>query len=245
MKLKEEFKKDFAGMRQTDKNLNIVIVFTTIVLFLYCYMASFSAYYKFFDGSADIDFWAYIYHNATPIILFFVFGILLIKFVMKDKLRNYGLGLGKYKTGLIICAAATPILIGLGFLTAFSDFEMVLTYPLTKYVYFAPIGLVVLYYATYVCYYIGWEFLFRGLGFFSFERKLGVLTAILITTALSVLIHTSIGGFGKPMLETAGAIAGGLLFGYAAYKTRSIWYSVYLHFVMGFALDMAIIILNG
>ena len=97
MNIKQSFKNEADKLRGTDKNLNIVIVFTTIVLFLYCYVGSFSAYEQFFAGSADIDYWAFIYHNATPILLFVVFGFLLIKFVLKDKLKNYGLGLGNWR----------------------------------------------------------------------------------------------------------------------------------------------------
>ena len=120
---------------------------------------------------------------------------------------------------------------------------MIATYPLTKVFLTAPFGFALIYYLSLIGYYIGWEFLFRGLGQFSLERKTGALTAILIVTMLSTLIHTSIAGFGKPLLETLSAILGGLVFGFVAYKTRSIWYSFFLHLLMGFMLDMAIIIL--
>ena len=245
MSIKQTVKNEVQNLKGTDKVLNIVIIFITLVLFLYCYTGSFSAYKQFFAGSADIDYWAFIYHNAVPIILFFVFGILLIKFVLKGRLRDFGLGAGSWKLGLIICAIGTPIVLGLGFATAATDASMVATYPLTKYIYFAPFWMSLVYYLSLICYYIGWEFLFRGLGQFAMERKTGALTAILASMLVSTLIHTSIAGFGKPLLETASAIVGGLIFGYVAYKTRSIWYSVYLHFAMGFCLDMAIIILNS
>jgi len=244
MNFKLWYKNEASNLKGTDKNLNIVIIFTTIVLFLYCYVGSFSAYQSFFAGSADIDYWAYIYHNAVPIVLFFVSGLLLIKFVLKGKLKDYGLGAGKWKLGLIVCAVGTPIIIGLGFLTALTDPAMAAAYPLTKYIFTSPIEMSLLYYVTLICYYIGWEFLFRGLNLFSLEKKTGALTAILLTMAISTLIHTSIAGFGKPLLETLSAIAGGLIFGFVAYKTRSIWYSFYLHLLLGFMLDMAIIILH-
>ena len=97
---------------------------------------------------------------------------------------------------------------------------------------------------AYILYYIGWEFLFRGLGLFSLTKGgINPLSAILITTLISALIHTSIAGFGKPMIETLSAIFAGGIFGYITYKTKSIYYSLYMHALVGIFTDVFIYLL--
>ena len=192
-----------------------------------------------------LDYWKYIYHNFTPIILFFALGIVFVKFVLKADLKDFGLGPGDIKTGLKICLVLTPIMVLAG-LTAVFDKGMNTTYPLPRYVIYAPAKYALLYYVSYIAYYIGWEFLFRGIGIFSFKKD-NALMAIAVSTMISALIHSSIAGFGKPLAETFSAIPAGIAFGYVAYKTRSVWYGFYLHSLVGFSTDflIAVFIRNG
>ena len=78
---------------------------------------------------------------------------------------------------------------------------------------------------------------------FGTKEKMGVLTSILITTLISALIHTSIGAFGKPMLETLSAIPAGFIFGYIALKTDSIYYSFFVHALIGVLTDVMLFVL--
>jgi len=85
----------------------------------------------------------------------------------------------------------------------------------------------------YLIYYFSWEFLFRGFMLFGLEQRFGALTAILIQTIPSAIVH-----IGKPASESFGAIFAGLVFGYLAIRTRSIFYPIILHAIVGIGTDV-------
>ena len=171
-------------------------------------------------------------------ILFFIVGILYTKIVMKSTMKDFGTKIGNGKLGIKIIGLAT-LIVPLVALSTVIDSGMTATYPLinfTEYTWW-QIGL---YFISYISYYIGWEYLFRGIALHGTKDKIGVLGSILLTTMISALIHTSIAGFGKPLLETLSAIPAGLIFGYISYKTDSINYSLYTHALVGILTDIFI-----
>lgn len=227
-----------------DKRAFAGMLYVTVILLLYCYFGTYSFFEKTFVNVDNLTYWSVIYHNFMPLFFFFALGLIFVKFVLKGNLKDFGLCIGDRKSGLKLLAILIPIFILSG-LSAVVDKDMIATYPLTKYVLDAPAEYVVLYFVSYFCYYIGWEFLFRGILFFSTEKKSGVLVAIAVTTLISTLIHTSIAGFGKPFTETLSAVIAGLVFGYTAFKTRSIWYSLLMHMTVGFSMDIFIMIFKN
>lgn len=225
-----------------NKHINNTIIFLTIVLFVYCYFGSFSFFEQNFSHIQNFDYWKIIYHNASAFVLFFVIGLLWTKFVTRQPLKEVGMGVGNWKLGLILCAIATVIVPLLGLSTVL-DAGMKGAYPMIDFDVYGG-GYLALYFVSYVLYYIGWEFLFRGMGLFNLEKGgISPLGAILIITMISSLIHTSIAGFGKPLIETLSAIPAGLIFGYITYKTRSIYYSLYMHILIGISTDVFIYLL--
>jgi len=237
-------KDELGALKQnSDSVLNKTILFITVVLFIYCYFGSYSFFDKTFQDTPNPEYFRIIYHHVACFVLFFVVGLLYTKLIVKKNPKEMGLGFGDHKTGLVLCAAATVIMPLLG-LSCVTDPEMVASYPLVDLHIFGQWYYVLGYFGSYLLYYIGWEYLFRGIGLFGTEGKMGPLGAILFTGMISALIHTSIGGFGKPMLETLSAIPAGLIFGWVAYKTKSIYYSLYMHIVIGFATDLAIFLLR-
>ena len=68
---------------------------------------------------------------------------------------------------------------------------------------------------------------------FGLEKKYGAFTAILIQTIPSAIVH-----IGKPASESFAAILAGLVFGYLAIRTRSIFYSFILHAAVGIGTDI-------
>lgn len=221
----------------TNKKFNLTIIFLTIILFLYCYFGS----YSFFENTFSIknlDYWKIIYHNIMAFVLFFLVGTIYTKFVLKEKLKDY-LHFGNYKLGLKIIAIAT-IIVPIICLTTVFDKSMSSTYPLISFNLYNSWWEITLYFLSYILYYIGWEYLFRGIALKGTKDKIGILGAILFTTLISSLIHTSIANFGKPMLETLSAIPAGLIFGYITHKTNSIYYSLYTHSIVGILTDIFI-----
>lgn len=241
--MKQKIKNEINLLKQdNNKTFSWALIFTTIILFMYCYFGTFSFFENTFKGLPNLSYWKIIYHNLMAFVLFFCAGLLFTKFIQKQKLTNCGLNVNKPKLSGIIILIGLPIAIICGLSTVL-DSGMTSTYPLINFAYYNKFWEILLYFISYVLYYVGWEYLFRGILYFSSEEKCGALGSILITTLISALIHTSIGGFGKPMIETLSAIPAGLIFGYTAYKSRSIFPSLVLHTAVGFFTDLFIFIL--
>ena len=241
--IKQAIKKEYNDVcANSNKAFNLALVFATVVLFVYCYFGSFSFFEKTFSNAKDLHYWKIIYHNCMSFVLFFCLGVLYTKFVIKEPLKNYGLKLENKKLASILIAIALPITALCGLSTVL-DKGMTSTYPLVNLATYGSWYHVLMYFASYFLYYVGWEYLFRGLLLNTTKNALNPLAAILLTTLVSALIHTSIGGFGKPMVETLSAIPAGLIFGYIAHKTKSIYPTLLIHFFVGLFTDIFIFFL--
>ena len=228
--------------KDSDRGMNLSLLFACIILFVYCYFGSFSFFEKTFAGLADLGYWKIIYHNCMSFVLFFVCGLIFTKFVLKKSPKDVGLALNEKKLSLILMLISIPVAALCG-LSCVDDAEMSATYPLVDLNVYGTWNLVLGYYVSYFLYYIGWEYLFRGLLLNASKEKMGVVGAILFTTLISAIIHTSIGAFGKPMIETLSAIPAGVIFGYIAYKTRSIYPTLIIHFLIGLFTDIFIFLI--
>lgn len=237
-----DLKKEINSLKEnSNKNFNLGIIFITIILFIYCYFGSFSFFENTFSME-NLDYWKIIYHNFMAFVLFFIIGIIYTKFVLKSSPIKFGLKKGNWKLGLTLMGIAT-IVVPLLALSTVLDKEMTSTYPLVDFNVYSAWWQIILYFASYIAYYIGWEYLFRGIALKCSQNKLGILSAILLTTLISSLIHTCIADFGKPMIETLSAIPAGLIFAYITSKTDSIYYSLYIHALVGILTDVFIFIL--
>lgn len=239
MKIKEVFLKF-----KNNKNYKIImaLLWTTIILFVYFYFGSYSAFERYVGGVQNIDYWKIIYHNGMSFILFFGLGVLFSKFILGNKFKEMGLGLGKNrKLAFILCGIAL-VAVPLLALSTLLDSGMTSTYPLVNFSIYSQWYYILGYFISYLFYYIGWEFLFRSVLLYSSEDK-GIWVAILITTMISALAHSSIACFGKPMVETLSAIPAGIFFGWLTLKTKSIWYSLFIHCLIGFLTDIFIFVI--
>jgi membrane protease YdiL (CAAX protease family) len=86
------------------------------------------------------------------------------------------------------------------------------------------------------CFYAGQfvalEFFFRGFLLGGLGKQIGVL-AVPVTVIPYMMIH-----FSKPPLEAAAAVVAGLVLGSLAWKTKSIWGGVCVHFGVALAMDI-------
>lgn len=242
MKIKEVYNNEKQFLRNgADKNFALSLLFATIIIFVYCYFGSYSFFEQTFASLPNLDYYKIIYHNCMAFVLFFGLGVIFTKLVLKVNLRDFGLKFGNYKLGLKLCLIALPICALCG-LSCVLDSGMSTMYPLINFSA-CSWWQIVLYFISYFLYYVGWEYLFRGILLFGSQEKCGVLCSILLTTLISALIHTSIAGFGKPMIETLSAIPAGLIFGYITTKTKSINYSLFMHMLVGFCTDIFIFLI--
>ena len=166
---------------------------------------------------------------------FVLFGLIpagIVKFLFRKTLADYGVRLGIAKLTVRSILLVTPFMLLLGYLAACSgNYQAV--YPLNPAVqpgisaaFFAA------HLASYLLYYAGWEFLFRGFLLKATETQAGPYMAILIQTLASTMLH-----YGHPPGEVFGAILGGLFWGFLAYRTRSILAGLVQHAALGMTLD--------
>lgn len=83
----------------------------------------------------------------------------------------------------------------------------------------------------YAVQFLSLEFFFRGYMIQAGRKRLGPYV-IFVMTIPYCMIH-----FGKPIQETLGAIVAGVLLGFMALKTRSIWLGAALHIAVAWTMD--------
>jgi membrane protease YdiL (CAAX protease family) len=242
--MKDSIKQEINNLVQgeKDKTPYLALMFAIVIIFIYCYFGSYSFFEQTFPNISDLDYYKIIYHNSMSFILFFCLGTLFVKFVMKKNLKDYGLCLGEKKIGkyiMLLAIVVVPIIT----LTVLLSPEMIQTYPLVDLNVYNKWWQWALYFFSYVLYYIGWEFIFRAVLLFGVKDRFGFLGAIFVTALISALIHTSIAGFGKPMVETLSAIFAGFIFAGITLRTKSIYYSLFIHILVGVCTDLYIFFL--
>ena len=241
--MKEKFILEWKKVTEgADMKAIVTIIYMTFALGLYFYFGIQDFFSQTFGDkftTEELLYYKYIYHNFMAFFFFFVLSIPVFKFVLKQKAEDVGLVFKEKKlsTNIILLAL---IIAPLFSLSAAFDADMSSLYPLGGAMIFKSAGFFILYYVSYIAYYFGWEYLFRGFGFFNISNKYGVALAIAVTTMISALIHSSIAGYGKPFAETFSAIFGGIILGFIAYKTKSIYPTFAAHLFLGFSLDMLI-----
>jgi len=165
------------------------------------------------------------------LITFVLIPIITIKFVLKESLKEYGLGFGKLnedKKWYFLLVA--PILCFVVIVSFREDFTN--HYPFYKLAYRSWTDFIaweILYLFQFFCV----EFFFRGFIVQACRPVLGV-NAIFIMIVPYMMIHLP-----KPWLEATGAIFFGLFLGVLALRSRSIWGGVLVHITIALSMDIA------
>ena len=153
--------------------------------------------------------------------------------LVRQRVPALGLTIGDWKAGRWLLLLGAPFALLAGFLGADSP-ALSAEYPLGPVT--RDLGSFLPHALGYLVYYVGFEFFFRGFLLLGLEKRLGAHRANLLQSVLAVIIHA-----GKPISEVAAAFPGSLVFGWLTLRTRSIWYSVALHWLVGVSLDWYII----
>jgi len=157
--------------------------------------------------------------------------ILTIKFILKEPLKNYGLGVGKLRQHIKwYILLLVPILCFVVIVSFRDDFSS--HYPFYKLAHrswFDLISWEILYLIQFICV----EFFFRGFIIQACRPAFGV-NAIFVMIVPYMMIH-----FPKPWLEASGAIFFGLFLGVLAFKSRTIWGGVVVHISIALSMDIA------
>ena len=170
---------------------------------------------------------------AVVTVFYFVIPVLIIKFVWKAKLTDFGLKFGIEPGFWKLLAVCTAIMLPLVYLMSLTS-GFAAKYPFLRIYDGEPfIGQTLLVWEmVYFVQFFGLEFFFRGFLLHSLKGPLG-LYSIFVMTVPYCMIH-----FGKPPAETLSAIVAGIFLGWLSYKNGSIWLGLFLHCTVAFSMDI-------
>ena len=163
-----------------------------------------------------------------------IFLIIIILFVFREKLSDNGLGLGFKRRGLIFLGV---------FFIGYLPFLWLLSNNTSFIEYYKPQIIHIKAWQTFLYYELNsflnlfkTEFVFRGFLLFGLRKDLGDANAIFIQVIPYSLLHV-----GKPEIECYGSVMVGIALGYLAIKTNSVWYGLFLHWILSSLLVLVIL----
>lgn len=228
-----ELKKLVEVIKELDRKVIILLTSVAILQTIAFYFTSRRFFrenlFQYFQDFTDPYLIEYFYWFIGDFFTFLILGILIIKLLFKENLRDYGFKLGDFKVGFFFTFIFLAVMLLLvWFVSATPAFAQ--KYPhlpgarISWDVFF-------IYEAGMLIYMFAWEFLWRGFMLFGLEKKFGYYS-ILMQMIPFVILHN-----GKPFLETFGAIFGGIALGILALRTRSFYYCVVIHIGVMFSID--------
>jgi membrane protease YdiL (CAAX protease family) len=228
-------------MKTLDRHTIVVFVSSTILLILFHYFAKPESYRDsafdlalrpFFTSwlGAHANIAPYVHWAAMSLALRVAIPLAIVAWVFREPLSAYGWQWsGQLKhapkyAGLYL--AMLPLLFWAATQTSFQQ-----RYPFYRS---ATEGGAVFwgYELLYGVQFMGVETFFRGFMTFALYRRFGY-NALFIMTIPYVMVH-----FNKPLPETFGALGAGLLLGYMALKAGSCVLGIFLHWAVGFTMDV-------
>ncbi len=172
-------------------------------------------------------FYSKIHWASFYILGYLIVPLLAVVLILRESPRDFGLGLGKLPRHLPIYSLF--VLLAAPMVIVAANTEVFLTkYPKMPA---ATVEEFILLETLYVLQFVGVEFFFRGFLLFPAARKFGT-AGVLLPIVPYCMLH-----FAKPIPEAIGAIFAGMLLGYYAWKSRSIWGGVLLHGLVAVSMD--------
>lgn len=180
---------------------------------------------------------AVMYLYLSTFVLFGIIPLLIIKLGFNESIKDYGLNIGNWEKGLKFIAIIFPLIVLVVLYPSLNDKELTNFYPQSKDAGSSIISFIKFEAIHILLFYSGWEIFFRGFILFGLRKYVGDAMAICIQIIPSCLWH-----LGMATGEIFASILGGVIFGILALKTRSILYPFILHFLIGVALDLLIVL---
>lgn len=149
---------------------------------------------------------------------------------------DFGLCIGSvygWRDALVFFAIILPFIVVAGLLDDFSRY-----YPLSEFAQ-CSFQWFVAWQAGQLLFFLGWEFLNRGLLLFSLESSMGRWSVIAAAVPFC-LLH-----FGKPGVEAVGSFFASIVLGWLTLRARSMMPAVALHWACAFTLDAVVITGKG
>lgn len=231
--IKNDIKSLLSRIKDLEKKVVIILMAVAVLQTLSYYFTSRRFFREYlFENFQDFSqpyLLEFIYWFVGDFFAFFIIGILIIKLLLKEKVSDYGLQIGDYKTGLKYSFIFLFVMIVLIWIVSASPAFA------EKYPHLSDAksnwNILLIYELGMLIYMFAWEFIWRGFTLFGLEKKFGYYS-VLIQMIPFVILHN-----GKPFLETFGAIFGGIALGILALRTRSFYYCVLTHIGVMFSID--------
>lgn len=161
----------------------------------------------------------------------------LVRWGLRESPRDYGYRLigegnyGRYYVGLYFLML--PLVVGMSFTSGFQAKYPMCDEAAQSLTYLA------LFEVCYAIQFLAVESFFRGFGLFALHKRFGY-HALWMMAIPYCMVH-----FGKPVAETTGAIAAGVVLGYLSLKGRSWLHGAALHWSVGVTMDVLSILHKG
>ena len=157
---------------------------------------------------------------------------LAIRFALRERLSDYGVGLGvgraHLRTYLLLFAIVLPAVVVASFEPAFQA-----KYPYYRFAPGEPLWPNLLYWELlYASQFFALELFFRGFLIHGMRKSIGYL-AVLFPIIPYVMIH-----FGKPLPEAIGSLVTGFVLGTLSLKSRSIVGGALIHVAVAVSMDV-------
>ena len=232
--LKEEIKRLIEIIREMDRKVIIIFLSVAVLQTISWYYTSRNFFrlniFPIYQNDPNVYLYEYLYWFVSDFITLFILSVIVIKFVLRESLKDYGLQIGELKSGILFSSVFLMVMIPvIWFISATPSFSEKYPHLLSTRNNWEGFFI---YEAGMLLYMVSWEFIWRGFMLFGLKEKFGYYS-VLIQMIPFVILHN-----GKPVTETFGAIAGGIALGALAFRTNSIIYCVIAHSGVMFAIDL-------
>lgn len=223
---------ELAGaVRGPQRKPTVILLSSTVLMIAWWYFGSPEFYHEHFAAAGGAP-------SAAPAVYYFVSCFLLlgavpaliVKFVLREPLAHYGVQWGDRVRTFRSFLLLGPLFIVGGYISSRTP-AVAAYYPINEAACESA-GAFAAHAFWYLLFYLGWEFHFRGFLQFGLRDSMGATNALLVQVMASSIVH-----FGRPDVETFAAILGGILWGWIAYRTRSIVAGLGQHALLGLSLD--------
>ncbi len=232
--IKSELKKLLAITRELDKKVVVVFLAVAVLQTISWYYTSRVFFrvniFNRFEYSQNVYLIEYLYWFFGDFLTFFVLSSLIIKFVLKEKIKDYGFTTGNFLIGIKFTLLFLVVMIPIVWVVS-SYPEFAATYPQYKAARDSWVTFFI-FETGMLIYMFAWEFIWRGFMLFGLEKKFGYYT-VFIQMIPFLILHN-----GKPAGETFGAIIAGIALGVLALRTRSFLYGVIIHEAVMFSINL-------
>ena len=186
------------------------------------------------DWPQWVEHWGRHCWFALNFVALFLVPAAVIKLVWKERLRDYGLGLGEPRVWgryfLLFAAVMLPVVIWSSRMPSLREF-----YPIIRWAGDSPSNFAIAA-AGWLVYFFAWEWFFRGFLLNLFARRYGAI-AIVVQAVPFVLMH-----FPKPEVEAFASIIAGMALGYMAYRGKSFLGAWAIHWLVAISVDLLVVL---